>query len=135
VTCPFVDNSDYIYIIRCFWKRGVTTTTRGGERRRLLARREKHSLWRVGIYSPGDQNTHCAELGTTRQATKYTRWASNDIFSLGEIEHSPWRAMIDKSTNKPLSHSKTLISTTPNPKTDRKHYLVIFYNLDITSLH
>jgi len=24
VTCPFVDNSDYIFIIRCFGKRGVT---------------------------------------------------------------------------------------------------------------
>jgi len=25
VTCPFVDNSDYIFIIRCFGKQGVTT--------------------------------------------------------------------------------------------------------------
>jgi len=89
----------------------------------------------LGSTRRATKNTRCDELGTTRQATKYTRWASDDIFSLGEIEHSSWRVMTDRSTNRPLSHSKTLISTTPNPKTDRKHYLLLFYNLDITSSH
>jgi len=81
------------------------------------------------------KNTRCGELETTRQATNYTRWASDDYYSLGEVEHSPWRAMTDRSANRPLFSLKTLILTTPNPKIDKEHYLLIFYNLDITSLH
>jgi len=48
------------------------------------------------------KNTRCGELGTTRQATKNTRWASDDFCSLAEIEHSSWRAMTDRSANRPL---------------------------------
>jgi len=88
----------------------------------------------LGSTRRATKNTRCGELGTTRQATKYTRWASDDIFSLRKIEHSPWRAIPDRSANRPLFSLKTLILTTPNPKIDRKHYLLIFYNLDITSL-
>jgi len=95
------------------------------------------------VYSLGGENircgelgsTRCGELGTTRQATKNTHCASDDICSLGEFEHSPWRATTDRSANNLCSHSKTLILTTPNPKIDRKHSLLLFYNLDITSLH
>jgi len=72
---------------------------------------------RDGVYSLGEENircvelgstcratknTRCGELGTTCEATKNTRWASDDICSLGEIEHSPWRATIDRSVNRPL---------------------------------
>jgi len=105
---------------------------------------------RDDVYSLGGENIRCGELGSTRRATKntrsgelgtarlatkYTRWASDDIFSLGKIEHSLWRAITDRSANRPLFSLKTLILTTPNPNNDRKHYLLLFYNLDITSLH
>jgi len=125
-------------------RNGHSTTEQFARRTQLLV------VARDGVYSLGGENirccelgstrratknTRCGELGTTRQVTKYTRWASDGIFSLGEIEHSPWRAMTDRSTNRPLFHSKTLISTTPNANTDRKHYLLLFYHLDITSLH
>ena len=89
----------------------------------------------LGTTRLATKNTRCGELGTTRRATKNTRWASNDFYSLGEFEHSSWRATTDRSANKPLFSLQTLILTTPNPKIDRKHYLLLFYNLDITSLH
>jgi len=74
------------------------------------------------------KNTCCGELGTTRQATKNTRWASDDFYSQDEFEHSLWRATTDRSANRPLFSLQ-------NPKIDRKHYLLLFYSLDITSLH
>jgi len=100
-----------------------------------------------GVYSLGGKNIRCGELGTTRQATKNTRcgelgttcqetkntrWASNDFYSLGEFEHSPWRATTDRSANRPLFYLQN--PNFDNPKIDRKHYLLLFYNLDITSL-
>jgi len=88
----------------------------------------------LGSTRRATKNTRCGELGTTRHATKNTRWASDDFYSLGEFEHSPWRVTTDRSANKPLSHSKTLILTTPNSKIVRKLYLLLFYNLDITFL-
>ena len=81
------------------------------------------------------KNTRCGELGTTRQATKITCWASDDFYSLGEFEHSPWRATTDRSTNRPLFSIQNPNFDNPNPKIDRKHYLLLFYNLDTTSLH
>jgi len=56
----------------------------------------------LGSTRRATKNTCCGELGTTRQATKYTRWASDDYYSLGEFEHSLWRATTDKYANKPL---------------------------------
>ena len=41
------------------------------------------------------------------------------------FEHSSWRAMTDRSANKPLFLLKTLILTTPNPKIDMEQYLLI----------
>ena len=38
MTCPFVDNSDYIFIIRCFGKRGVTIGIRAGRSVRPISR-------------------------------------------------------------------------------------------------
>jgi len=125
-------------------RNGQSVTEQFARRTQLLA------VARDDVYSLGGKNIRCGELGstrratkntrcgdlvTTRQATKYTRWASDDIYSLGKFEHSSWRATTDRSANRPLSHSKTLILTTPNPKIDRKHYLLLFYNLDITFLH
>jgi len=81
------------------------------------------------------KNTRCGELGNTRQATKNTHWANDDIFSLGEVEHSSWRATTDRSANRPLFSLQNPNSDNPNPKIDRKHYLLLFYNLDITFLH
>jgi len=74
-------------------------------------------------------------LGTTRQATKITRWASDDIYSLGEFEHSLWRATTDRSTKRPMFSLQNPNFDNPNPKIDRKYYLLLFYNLDITFLH
>jgi len=89
------------------------------------------------IYSLGRENICYGELGSTRQATKNTccgelgttRWASDDICSLGEVEHSPWRATTDRSTNRPLFSLQNPNFDNPNPKIDRKHYLRLFYNL------
>jgi len=67
----------------------------------------------LGTTRLATKNTHCGELKTTRLATKNTHWASDDYYSLGEIEHSPWRAMTDRSANRPLFSLKTLILTTP----------------------
>jgi len=69
----------------------------------LLARRGKHSLWRV------------------------------DIYSLGEYDYSPLRAMTDNSTNRHQFSPKNPNFDNPNPKIDRKHYLLLFYNLNINS--
>jgi len=89
----------------------------------------------LGTTRQATKNTRCGELGTTRQATKNIRCASDDIYSLGEVEHSLWRATTDRSRTNLCSHSKTHILTTQTPKIDRKHYLRLFYNLDITLLH
>jgi len=101
-----------------------------------------------GVYSLGGENIRCGELGTTRQATKNTCCrelgttrqltkniccASDGICSLGEFEHSPWRATTDRSANRPLFSLQN--PNFDNPKMDRKHYLLLFYNLYITSLH
>jgi len=56
----------------------------------------------LGSTRRATKNTRCGELGTTRQATENTRWASDDFCSLGEVEHSPWRATTERSTNRPL---------------------------------
>jgi len=105
---------------------------------------------RDNIYSLGRENIRCGELGSTRLATKNTRCGelgtsllattntrlASDVFhSLGKFEHLPWRAMTDRSANRHMFSLKTLILITPNPKIDMEHYLLIFYDLDITSLH
>jgi len=87
----------------------------------------------LGSTRRATKNTRCGKLGTTLQATKYTRWASDDICSLCEVEHSPWGATTDRSANRPLFSLQN--PNFDNPKIDRKHYLLLFYNLDITSLH
>ena len=62
------------------------------------------------------KNTRCGELGTTRQATKNTRYASDDFYSLGEFEHSPWRARTDRSANRPLFLLQNPNFDNPKPK-------------------
>jgi len=111
------------------------TTNRCGERQCLLARRENIRCGELGSTRRATKNTRCGELGTTRQAAKYTRWASDDICSLGEFDHLPWRATTDRSANRPLFSLQNPNFDNPKPKKDRKHYLLLFYHLDITSLH
>jgi len=89
----------------------------------------------LGSTRQATKNTRCGELGTTRQATKNTRCGSDDICSLGEVEHSPCRATTDRSANRPLFSLQNPSFDNPNPKIDRKHYVLLFYNLDITFLH
>jgi len=43
--------------------------------------------------------------------------------------------MTDRSTNRSLFSLQNPNFDNPNPKIDRKHYLLTFYNLDITFLH
>jgi len=62
------------------------------------------------------KNTRCGELGTTRQATKNTRWANDDICSLGEVEHSPWRATTDRYANRPLFSLQNPNFDNPKPQ-------------------
>ena len=89
----------------------------------------------LGSTRQATKNTRCGEWGTTRQATKNSRCGSDDICSLGGVEHSPWRATTDRSANRPLFSLQNPNFDNPNPKIDRKHYLMLFYNLDITFLH
>jgi len=56
----------------------------------------------LGSTRRATKNTRCGELGTTCLTTKNTRWASNDFYSLGEFEHSLWRATTDRSAKRPL---------------------------------
>jgi len=57
--------------------------------------------------------------------------ASDDICSPGDQEHSLWRATTDSSTDRPQFSPQNPNFDNPNPKIDRKHYLLIFYNIDI----
>ena len=70
----------------------------------------------LGSTPRATKNTRCGELGSNRQATKNTRWVSDDICSLGEIEHSPWRAMIDRLVNRPLFSLQNPNFDNPKPK-------------------
>jgi len=70
----------------------------------------------LGSTRRATKNTRCGELGTTRQATKNIRCASDDICSLGEIEHSPWRATIDRSANRPLFSLQNPNFDNPKPQ-------------------
>jgi len=70
----------------------------------------------LGSTRRATKNTCCGELGTTRQATKNTRWASDDFYSLGEDEHSSWRAMIGRSTNRPLFSIQNPNFDNPKPQ-------------------
>jgi len=70
----------------------------------------------LGSTRQATKNTRCGELGTTRQATKNTRWASDDFYSLGKVEHSPWRAMIDRSANRPLFPLQNANFDNPKPQ-------------------
>jgi len=51
---------------------GQSATEQFARRVQLLA------VARDGVYSLGGENIRCGELGTTRRATKNTRWASDD---------------------------------------------------------
>jgi len=109
-----------------------TRTQNGQSATEQLARRiQLLAVARDGIYSLGGENiccgelrstrratknTRCGELGTTRQATKYTHWASDNICSLGEFEHSPWRAMTDRSANRPLFSLQNPNFDNPKPQ-------------------
>ena len=101
----------------CHWTvRKASSTTRCGERRRPLARRENIRWGELGSTRRATKNTRCGELWTTRQAAKYTRWASDDICSLGEFEHSRGKRRQTGRQTDLCSHSKTLILTTPTQK-------------------
>jgi len=68
------------------------------------------------VYSLGVENIRCGELGSTRQATKNTRWASDDTYSLGEFEHSSWRATTDRYVNRPLFSLQNPNFDNPKPQ-------------------
>jgi len=70
----------------------------------------------LGSTCQATKNTRCGKLGTTRQATKNTRRAINDFYSLGEFEHSPWRATTDKSANIPLFSLQNPNFDNPKPQ-------------------
>jgi len=70
----------------------------------------------LGSTRRATENTRCGELGTTHQATKNTRWASDDIYSLGEFEHSLWGATTDRSANRPLFSLQNPNFVNPKPK-------------------
>jgi len=70
----------------------------------------------LGSTRQATKNTRCGELGTTRQVTKNTRWASDDIFSRSEVEHSLWRATTDKSANRPLFSLQNPNFDNPKPQ-------------------
>jgi len=68
------------------------------------------------VYSLGGENTRGGELGSTLQATKNTRCGSDDICSLGEVEHSLWRVTTDRSANRPLFSLQNLNFDNPKPQ-------------------
>jgi len=70
----------------------------------------------LGSTRRATRNTRCGELGTTRQATNYTRGASDDIFSLGEFEHSLWRATTNRSAKRPLFSLQNPNFDNPKPQ-------------------
>jgi len=70
----------------------------------------------LGSTRRATKNTRCSELRTNRQATKYTRWASDDYYSLGEVEHSSWRATTDRSSNRPLFSLQNPNFDNPKPQ-------------------
>jgi len=70
----------------------------------------------LGSTRQAAKNTRCGELGTTRQAIKNTRWASDDFYSLGEVEHSSLRATTDRSANRPLFSLQNPNFDNPKPQ-------------------
>jgi len=91
----------------CHWTiRKASSTTRCGERRRLLARRGKHSLWRVGIYSSGDQKHSLWRVGNY----------GDQVHSLGERWHLLARrvwALVVVSDERQVSEQTSVL--TPKP--------------------
>jgi len=71
---------------------------------------------RDDVYSLGGENNRCGELGSTRRATKNTR--------CGEL-----------GTSRQATKYTRWASDDIYSLGDRKHYLLLFYNLDITFLH
>jgi len=116
-------------------KKDTRTQNRQSATEQFARRIQLLALASDDIYSLGGENILCGELGSTRQATKNIRCVSDDIYSLGEFDHSLWRATTDRSTNRPLFSLQNPNFDNLNPKIDRKHYLLLFYNLDITFLH